>query len=161
MGIGTILVGAALLVVVVILIALPLLEQRRPAVGPDSPRRELELEHAAIVRAIRELDLDFRTGKITAEDYAVLRTAQVQRGAQVLRELDAVPVIESADDTDADADIDAEIEAQIALLRKDVPATVFSCPTCGTAFHMGDRFCAHCGHALPSTSQPTLQRDRQ
>jgi uncharacterized membrane protein YedE/YeeE len=45
MGIGTILVGLAVLIIVVAVIVSPLLEQRRPASLPPSPRQALELEH--------------------------------------------------------------------------------------------------------------------
>jgi hypothetical protein len=150
MGIGTILIGLALLIVVVTLIALPLLDQRRPAIEPPSPREALEAEREATVRAIRELDFDYRTHKLSDDDYKTLRATQVQRGAEILRELDALnaqaldgePVSGAADG------IDAEIEAQVAALRHGG----VTCSSCGTVAKSGDRFCARCGTALPGTS---------
>ena len=147
MGIGTIFIGIALFVVVVVLIIIPLLEQRQPAVRPPSPREVLEAEREATVRAIRELDLDYRTAKLADEDYKALRAAQVQRGAQILRELDA---LKNDDDSAGDGDIDAEIEAQVARLRR----APIVCAACGALIKPGDRFCAHCGHPLAIADGP-------
>lgn len=135
MGIGTILVGSALLIVIVMLIAIPLMEQRSPAVEPLNPRQILEAERDATIRSIRELDLDYRTGKLNEEDYRQLRETQVECGARLLRELDALAYRD---------DIDVEIEAQVAAL-KDVPPV---CPYCASPIDTADQFCAHCGQAL-------------
>lgn len=135
MGIGTILIGVALLIVIVLLIAIPLMEPRSPAVEPLSQRQTLEAERDATIRSIRELDLDYRTKKLNEDDYKLLRETQVQRGAQLLRELDAL--------VDHD-DIDAEIEAQVLAL-KDAPAL---CPNCASPIDAADQFCAHCGQSL-------------
>ncbi len=135
MGIGTILIGLALFIIVVLLIVLPLLEQRSPAVEPLSRRWLLQAERDSTIRNIRELDLDYRTRKLNEDDYKVLREAQVQRGAQILRELDALVESDS---------VDAAIEAEVLALR-DSPE---SCPRCGTLAKLGDQFCAHCGQPL-------------
>ena len=135
MGIGTILIGFALLIIVGVVIVAPLLEQRRPAVTPPTPREALELERESTLRAIREIDLDYRTHKLNEEDYKALRAQQVAHGAQVLRELDTLK---------GEQGIDAEIESQVAALRRagDV------CSACGNPVKEGDRFCAHCGASL-------------
>jgi hypothetical protein len=149
MGIGTLLIGLALLIVVVTLIVLPLLVQQRPAVEPPSPRETLEAERAAVVRAIRELDFDYRTHKLAEEDYKTLRAAQVQYGAQLLRELDALKAATGAGDNRVKADVDAEIEAQVAALRRGGA----TCPSCSAAVQPDDRFCPRCGSALQETDK--------
>jgi hypothetical protein len=133
MGIGTILIGLALLTVIVILVVIPLLEPYRPAVEPPNHRQSLEAEREATVRAIRELDLDYRTRKLNEEDYKSLRDVQVQRGAAVLRELDQLTTQD---------EIGAQIEERIAVIRNSGPI----CPSCGSPIHTGDRFCVNCGH---------------
>ncbi|MGQ9904480.1 MAG: hypothetical protein ACUVRU_09210 [Anaerolineae bacterium] len=125
-GIGTLLVGLALLAFVVVLVMMPLLEPKTPLAQPTSQRDMLEAERAAIVRSIRDLDFDYRTHKLNEQDYRSLRLALVQRGAEVLRELDSLkqqPSPASTQDAEHDVDAldasrDAEIEAAVARLRR-------------------------------------------
>ncbi|MCS7056893.1 MAG: zinc ribbon domain-containing protein [Thermoflexales bacterium] len=146
MPLGTILLGIALLIIVVVVIALPLLDRKTPAVQPPSRREALEQERRTIISAIRELDFDYRTGKIDEEDYKRLRESRVARGAQILREL--------AELDEAERDVDAEIEAQVARFRTvqatDGRARAKSviCSSCGHAAGAGDKFCPQCGHPL-------------
>lgn len=125
-GIGTLLAGLALLVFVVALVMMPLLKPKTPLAQPTSQRDMLEAERAAIVRSIRDLDFDYRTHKLNEQDYRSLRLALVQRGAEVLRELDSLkqqPSPASTQDAEDDVDVldasrDAEIEAAVARLRQ-------------------------------------------
>ena len=88
--IGTLLAALALLLVVAALIAQPLLGPRRPALLPESERDRLERERKRIVRAIREVDFDRRTGKLNAEDHGRMRADLEAEGARVLRALGAL-----------------------------------------------------------------------
>ncbi len=154
LGIGTLLIGLALLVVVVALALLPLLEPKRPLAQPASQRDALEAERAAIVRSIRDLDFDHRTQKLNEADYRALRQGLVQRGADILRELEALNQAQPAGETaDDDAAVDAQIEAAVLALRRgEQPAArvsgVAHCSACGHPVLPDDRFCAKCGHAL-------------
>lgn len=147
MGIGTILIGLALLTVITVLIISPILEPYRPALESPSRRQELEVERETIIRSIRELDLDFRTHKLNEDDYKSLREAQVQHGAALLRELDQL----AADDTDDN--IDAQIESKVAALRSQVP----TCPSCTVPLRKGDRFCANCGCSIDNSEKNTIK----
>lgn len=162
-GIGTLLIGLALLAVVVVLAMMPLLEPKTPLARPASQRDALEAERAAIVRSIRDLDFDYRTHKLNEADYQALRLGLVQRGAEVLRELDALdkaapasaqPVAQDADDDAAttDATLDTEIEAAVARLKQGAVSvaarTGAVCPACGRPVLPNDRFCATCGQSL-------------
>lgn len=166
-GIGTLLIGLALLTIVVVLAMMPLLEPKTPLTEPasrsESQRHALEAERAAIVRSIRDLDFDYRTRKLNEADYHALRLALVQRGAEVLRELDALekaalpsaPRVAQNSDADADDDaaaLDAEIEAAVARLKQGAaPAAARAgavCPACGRPVSPDDRFCARCGQSL-------------
>jgi hypothetical protein len=147
---GTLLLGLALLCVIGLIIALPLFERRRPAIKPPTRYEALQQERRDIVRAIRELDFDHRTGKINDADYQRVRGGYVQRGAQALRELDALD----------EPSVDAAIEMRVAALRAvtnadgngngsgDAERDTRVCPACGETVKTSDRFCPHCGHRL-------------
>ncbi|MFN2290575.1 MAG: zinc ribbon domain-containing protein [Anaerolineae bacterium] len=44
---------------------------------------------------------------------------------------------------------DADIERAVRRLRRERKGSGLQCPTCGSAYASGDRFCVHCGGALP------------
>ncbi|MGQ0600160.1 MAG: hypothetical protein ACT4QE_00530 [Anaerolineales bacterium] len=109
MDIGSLLFGLALLLVSAFLIAQPLLERPAAPGSLTSTLEALQAEREAILAALRDLDFDYSTGKITTEDHRTQRAALVQRGAEVLRALD----IQSPTDL-----VDADIERAIAARRE-------------------------------------------
>lgn len=144
--IGTYLAAAGLLILVGMAVLLPFLDRKSPAIPPPSAREQLELDRRSALRAIRELDEDFRTGKLAEADYRVLRAEQVQRGAEALRRQadQALSAVTPAPPTD----IDAMIEGEVLALRRGGAAAaraVKPCPSCGRAIRAGDAFCANCG----------------
>lgn len=135
-ALSTLILGLALLLLFGAIVVIPLLDRKRPAVQPPSPFEALERERAAIVRAIRELDFDHRTHKVNDDDYKQLREAQVQRGSQVLRELEALRTAAGARDPNA------EIETAVQKLRAKATR---ACAACGAAVRADDKFCPQCG----------------
>jgi hypothetical protein len=88
--------GALLAVAAVVVVALPFLREPAPAddrLAPLSPaeRRRLALaeERDQALAALKELELDHRTGKVTDEDYRALVGPLRRRAAETLRALDA------------------------------------------------------------------------
>jgi hypothetical protein len=93
--------------------------------GEDAARRERE----AVYAALRDLEHDHETAKVSDEDYAAMRQELRARAAALLR-----------------------AEEETARSRAPVPPAPpeAGCPACGTATRVGDRFCAHCGTRLAS-----------
>ena len=116
MDIGSIFLLLALLVVIGLFIARPLLDRETVTITPEEDQREHELsallaERDRILNALEELDFDNALGKIPSEDYASQRERLVKQGAEVLRKLD-----EFNGDT-SDAAIERRIEEAIAERR--------------------------------------------
>ena len=109
MDIGSLLFGLALLLIIVFVAAQPLLERPAAPGGSTSTLEMLQAERESVLTALRDLDSDYSTGKITAEDHGAQRAALVQRGAEVLQALD---IQSPLDPTDAD------IERTIAARRE-------------------------------------------
>jgi len=89
--------GVLLAIAAVLIVALPFL--RRPGLSaaedrlgePDElERRRLELaeERDRALAALKELEFDHRTGKVSAEDYRVLVGPLRRRAAEALRALE-------------------------------------------------------------------------
>ena len=153
---GAILIGLALVVMIVPLIAEPFLPRngiRRAAPGGTAaepfrstpgirsrPRQKAEEDYAAALRALRELDFDLQTEKISVEDHGQLRADLLQQAAHALQALDAPPAEDSRDE---------EIEQAVRRLRRGKQGLSPSggCQSCGTQLMPDDHFCPHCGES--------------
>ncbi len=142
--ISTLLLALALFLIAIAAVVLPLFDRKQPVLRPTTPLETLEAERADIVRAIRELDFDHRMHKIADADYATLRASLSQRGAAVLREIEAARAGMPGDA------MDAEIERAIAAKRATPDAAVRPCASCGAELRERDKFCAVCGAAVAS-----------
>ncbi len=139
---STLILALALVILFGAIVAIPLLDRKRPAVDRPSPLDVLELERATIVRNVRELDFDQRTGKIYDADYLALRTHQVERGAHILREIAALRSAETGHDH---VFAEHEIEEQVARLRARATRT---CARCTAVLRQDDKFCSQCGEKV-------------
>ncbi|HVB96321.1 MAG TPA: zinc ribbon domain-containing protein [Chloroflexota bacterium] len=128
-----------LFVAVVACIAYPLLRPRHSVAAASSGEtEELLLRRDRLYGELRELDFDYRVGKITPEDYGELRRQLENDAARILQAID-VEIKE----------IDDEIEREIGHLRE----TSTACPSCGAAITPGARFCAACGATLKAAAR--------
>jgi len=79
---------AALLAVVVLVLSAPLRAARR-APEPDTPERdELEVAREAKYREIRDAEMDYRTGKLSREDYEAVDGALRAEALEILNRLE-------------------------------------------------------------------------
>ena len=98
-------------------------------------------DREALYDAIRELDFDYRMGKVEEDDYRATRSRYESR---------AVELIKAIEETAGPAPgIEDRIEREIAAVRKKDTAT---CAGCGSATPEGARFCPGCGNALAETN---------
>lgn len=116
MDIGSVFLILALLILVGLFVSKPLFERRAIQVSSLSDREDHDLSHLLaerdrILNALQEMDFDYNLGKIPEEDYPAQRAALVQRGAEVLRQLDEYTATGSMDE------VDARLEAAIAARR--------------------------------------------
>jgi hypothetical protein len=81
----------AVIAVAVFIIAGPL--RNRPATaasGPSAERSDLEAAREAKFREIREAELDYRTGKLSRDDWRALDATLRAEAVELLRRLDAL-----------------------------------------------------------------------
>jgi len=105
----------------------PLFFEVRPRVARAT---ESEAAGESAVRALREIEFDRATGKLSEADYAQLRR---RYGELALAELRAGgPAVTPVDDP---------IEARVRAYRSTHP----ECPNCGVRPEADARFCSSCG----------------
>lgn len=129
---------------------------------------ELGARYAATLANLKDLEFDNEMGKISAEDYQVMRTRITREAAAILHQLEQLNVTPAESDA-LDDEIEAllaglksgrrtapaawaaDVEAEIAALKQAVPAAAegkLVCPQCSHPVQASDAFCSACGTAL-------------
>jgi hypothetical protein len=89
-----------LLAAVIAVVSRPLLVVRKPSEEPERARRaELEAAREAKYREIRDTELDYRTGKLSKEDFEAVNGALRAEAVEILNRLEA-----AQSDTEKDHD---------------------------------------------------------
>jgi hypothetical protein len=80
----------ALLAAVIVIVSAPLRVARRAEDGSSVQRDELAAARAAKYREIRDAELDYRTGKLSREDYEAVDGALRAEAVEILNRLEAL-----------------------------------------------------------------------
>ena len=172
---GSVLLGIALLLIVILYLARPFVVAEDEAVRLDREEVDgLVLRRDALLRQIRDLDDDMEAAKVAPELYQRNRPQLVRQAAAVMQQLDVhgysdAPAAPVAADLDAQMEaavrrlrtpqeVDADIEAAVRAARTTArtaattppaaTAAVAFCPKCGRRVEADDRFCPKCGYAF-------------
>lgn len=125
---------AALLIAGAIGFTLFVRQKDLPAPAPVSPIQHLEDRKAAIYENLRDLQFEYRLGKLSDEDYQKTKRELQQELARVLAEIDRV-----------------QAQAPSAA-AKPAPAPKrpagSNCPSCGAQFSRPLKFCGECGKPM-------------
>ncbi len=112
-----------------------------PEPQPVSPIQHLEDRKQAIYENLRDLQFEYRLGKLSDDDYRQTKLALQKELAGVFSEMD-------------------EIVTRLGLTSKRVPAPAAArkkaasakagsvCPHCGASFSQALKFCGECGKAI-------------
>lgn len=134
MNLGSILIGLALLIATVPWVINPLLQTERSRLDSEDPEPIPEDDqHTQGLIALRDLDFDHNTGKVSEDDYLSLRANLL---TQIAAELENQKVHNTA--------LDRLLEEKILARRKS--KQVFkNCDYCGNVLETSDQFCLSCG----------------
>ena len=128
--------GSAVVLVVAaaVLFTLFVRKQDLPVPEPLSPTRHLEERKAAIYENLRDLQFEYRVGKLSDADYQQTKLGLQKELAGVIAQ------IEQMDKQPAAA------VAAAAAPPQTRPG--FGCPSCGARFAKPMKFCGECGKAM-------------
>ena len=107
-----------------------------PAPEPVSPTQHLDERKAQIYDNLRDLQFEFRLGKLSDEDYQKTKLGLQAELAKVLAEIDSIK---------------AQQPQTAKAVLKSVPKPDTSgtlCPHCGAKFERPLKFCGECGKAM-------------
>jgi hypothetical protein len=144
-AVTAVLVGVAAL----LLVLQPLLRwERRPAPPPE-PLDPEETPRGVALAALKEIDFDRETGKLSESDYQLLKSKYTGLALEALR----------AEERSAGADpVEALIAARVRGLRAadSQPTAGLTCRTCGPRPEPDAIFCSTCGLRLTSESTESV-----
>ncbi len=163
MSAGSILIGLLLFAATIPIVIKPLLNHKRPKPAmAGSPKVSSADQHQASLLALRDLEFDHRTGKVTDDDYASLRANLLAQAAATIDAQDKRPVdvdawIEQAVRGRRKTNVDSLIEEAVRRRRQNQAEvqTANFCPKCGRKARVDDRFCAGCGASLTIHAEVT------
>jgi len=136
-----ILVFAIVLVVGVLVFTLFVRAKDVPAPVPVSPVQHLEDRKQAIYDNLRDLQFDYRLGKLSDEDYQQTKQALQKELAGVLADIEEKLKSLGLPPTRVPSPKPASAKAQ--------PSTAAAtCPHCGASFAQTLKFCGECGKPM-------------
>jgi hypothetical protein len=131
--------AAVVLMMGTLLFTLFVRSQDVPETPAVSPTAHLEERKAQIYENLRDLQFEFRLGKLSDADYQKTKVDLQRELAKVLAEIDAVPPAIPAKPVRAQA---AKAAAETTAKASD------KCPHCGAKFPQPLKFCGECGKAM-------------
>jgi hypothetical protein len=155
----TVIIAMALTAAVAWWIVAPLRRGVALSMEADPHAVALLARREAALATLRDVEADYRSGRISQSDYEEVRLEAIGEGAIVLSELDRL----AENSQSATESVVAQIEAEVQeLLGEQVPGRRISrvavedsvapgeCAACGAITRSGDAFCARCGAAIGS-----------
>jgi hypothetical protein len=126
----TALIGIILAIITAVFIGYPLFQKRQQKISFALNHRDQELEARKneIYAAIRDIDFDYKMGKLSQEDYEALRHQYKSEAIGLMKQIDAA-------------------QPGKTPRRAKETAAAF-CHHCGQPASAADRFCSACGGKL-------------
>lgn len=121
-----------------------------PAAGADEPDELEDTPKGVALAALREIEFDRATGKLSDEDYQTLKDRYTGEALAILRSEEtgaAAPAAEPAAAPPAAPAGDA-VEAMIAERVRKLQGGAVRCPNCGPRPEGDAIFCSSCGRSL-------------
>ena len=124
------------LAIVVIVFVLGVRPKDLPEPEPVSPFAHLDERKAAIYENLRDLQFEYRVGKLSDNDYQLTKKDLQKELAAVMAEVDRVK-----------AQLGVKVQSAPAAKVVKV-ANAFTCPHCNARFEQELKFCGECGKPM-------------
>ena len=127
-------IAVVLLLAVTLLYTLSVRAKDIPPPDPVSPTQHLDERKAAIYENLRDLQFEFRVGKLSDQDYQQTKQDLQKELAGVLAEIDRLK---------------QSLAGQVVAAAPATPKkTRYICPSCKAEFPTALKFCGECGKPM-------------
>lgn len=136
-------IGISLAILTAIFVAYPLFQkqQRKVSFALNHRAQELEARKAEIYAAIRDIDFDYRMGKLSQEDYETLRDQYKTEAVGLMKQIDHIELGEPQT-------MPPKGDGNDMPRREQGEKVARFCHHCGQTISVHDRFCSSCGEKL-------------
>ena len=138
-----IIVVTCIIAIAVLAFVLGVRDRDLPVAEPESPFQHLDERKAAIYENLRDLQFEYRVGKLSDDDYQNTKRDLQKELAGVLGEVDR---LKAQLGMNGAAPLSAP--PQQVKASGQVKAGGFVCPSCGAKFEKELKFCGECGKPM-------------
>jgi hypothetical protein len=137
----------------------PLLQQDGGQNGftpkPENILEELKNKKEGAYATIRELEFDLSMGKLSEEDFQILKRQYVQEAVGYMKAMDKLKSLPATISKLTDTDLEEEIEPEDRASRthESTKGKYIYCTSCGRKAAVERRFCTACGSNLHKRRQ--------
>ena len=122
-----------------------------PETEPVSPFAHLDERKAVIYENLRDLQFEYRVGKLSDQDYQKTKKDLQKELAAVLAEVDKLRASLTAAGAGQPRPVPGAAE-RAAKPAKGKPAAALVCSSCGAKFKENLKFCGECGKPMKAAS---------
>jgi len=134
-----IIVITCVVAIAVIAFVLGVRERDLPAPQPESPFQHLDQRKAAIYENLRDLQFEYRVGKLSDADYQNTKKDLQKELAAVLGEVDRLKV---------QLGMNGAVPPPTPRPKSQTKGNAFVCPSCSATFEKELKFCGECGKPM-------------
>jgi len=132
MEISSILIGLILFGASLFFVSAPFRKKYRKDAQIPKLHVKKEERREVVLSALRDLDFDFKTGKVDEEDYTPLRAQLMVEAAQYIKQ-----------QQEEDKKLETLIQTRRAMHQQSI-----KCDQCGSSVETDQHFCAKCGSPI-------------
>jgi hypothetical protein len=131
--------------IVVLVFVLGVRPKDLPEPEPVSPFVHLDERKAAIYENLRDLQFEYRLGKLSDNDYQLTKKDLQKELAAVMAEVDKVRLALQSGRPPA---VPVAAPAPAAKAKAPTPSDNYTCPHCSATFEQELKFCGECGKPM-------------
>jgi ribosomal protein L37E len=128
---------------------------------PEDILKELKNKKDGAYAAIRELEFDLSMGKLTEEDFQILKRQYTLEAVGYMKEMDKLELQPATFSKPEDTASEEENAQGVTVIRnhKSAKRKHIYCTSCGAKAAVESRFCAACGSNLHKHRKNYLQEE--
>lgn len=117
---------------------------------PEDILEKLKNKKNGVYTTLRELEFDLNMGKLSDEDFQILKRQYVQEAAGYMKEMDKLESSKASISMDTNREAEEEIEQAVNAARspESVKRKHIYCTSCGEKASAESRYCTACGSKL-------------